>query len=108
MAVPCSLPSESLWITFGAMNPDHTFRNVLLLWALLWFPDALFYRIRSLASVEKLDRRKEGLPILLTLRPLGAREEQQLLARFGEPYLAYTQQTGRFLPRMRPSRVRTS
>ena len=202
------------------LNPDHTFRAVLILWALLWFPVALFYRVRSLASREKLDRRQEGLPILLTLRPLGAlsllgaiafgikpsfmawsslplplwlrwsglgigviaaalslsalhnlgknltdtvvtrqehqlittgpyrwvrhpfydgvilcvltvslltanwfifltgcsvfalqairtaREEQQLLARFGEPYLAYTQQTGRFLPRLSPNRVR--
>jgi protein-S-isoprenylcysteine O-methyltransferase Ste14 len=191
---------------------------VLALWALLWFPIALFYRVRSLASGEKLDRRKEGLPILLTLRPLGGlcllgiitfvvkpswmawsslplplwlrwsglgigviaatlslstlhnlgknltdtvvtrqahqlvttgpyrwvrhpfydavllcvltaslltanwfifltgcsvfalqvvrtgREEQQLLARFGQRYLAYTHQTGRFLPRMKPSR----
>lgn len=203
-----------------AVNPDHTFRTVMLVWALLWLPAALFYRIRSLASGEKLDRRAEGLPILLTLRPLGglcllgiitflvkpswmawsslplplwlrwsglgigvigamlflcalhtlgknltdtvvtrqehqlvatgpyrwvrhpfydavllcvltaslltanwfifltgcsvfalqvirtAREEQQLLARFGERYLAYTQQTGRFLPRMRLNRVR--
>jgi protein-S-isoprenylcysteine O-methyltransferase Ste14 len=30
-----------------------------------------------------------------------AREEQQLLARFGSTYLTYTQQTGRFLPRFR-------
>lgn len=204
------------------INPDQTFRIVLLLWALLWFPVALFYRVRSLASREKLDRRKEGLLILLTLRPLGGfcllatitfvvkpswmawsalslplwvrwsglgigiiaatlfisalhnlgknltdtvvtrqahqlvttgpyrwirhpfydgvllcvltvslltanwfifltgcavfalqvirtgREEQQLLARFGERYLAYTQQTGRFLPRMRLNRVRSS
>ena len=203
------------------MNPDQTFRIVLLLWALLWFPVALSYRIRSLATREKLDRRQEGLLILLTLRPLGGlcllgvitfvvkpswmawsalplpvwlrwsglgigvvaatlsisalhnlgknltdtvvtrrehqlvttgpyrwvrhpfydgvvlcvltvslltanwfiflagcsvfalqvlrsgREEQQLLARFGERYIAYTQQTGRFLPRMSRNRVRS-
>ena len=201
------------------MNPDYTFRTVILVWLLLWFPVALFYRVRSLASREKLDRGQEGLPILLTLRPLGglcwlgiiaflikpasmawsslplplwlrwsglgigviaatlslctlhnlgknltdtvvtrqehqlvttgpyhwvrhpfydavllcvltasllmanwfvfltgsavfvlqvirsAREEQQLLARFGESYLAYTRQTGRFLPRLRPFRA---
>jgi protein-S-isoprenylcysteine O-methyltransferase Ste14 len=34
------------------------------------------------------------------------REEQQLRARFGELYLAYARQTGRFLPRMRRNRVR--
>jgi protein-S-isoprenylcysteine O-methyltransferase Ste14 len=198
------------------MNPDHTFRTVLLIWILLWFPVAFLYRARSLASREKLDRRQEGLPILVTLRPLGGlcllgiiaflvkpssmswsslplplwlrwvglgigvigavlslstlhnlgknltdtvvtrqehqlvttgpyrwvrhpfydavllcvltvsllmanwfifvtgcsvfalqvirtrREEQQLLARFGERYLAYTRQTGGFLPRIRP------
>src|SRR5215831_16305723 len=201
------------------MNPDYTFRTVMLVWALLWFPAALFYRVRSLSSSEKLDRRPEGLLFLLTLRPLGGlcllgiiaflikpssmawsslplplwlrwsglgigviaatlslytlhnlgknltdtvvtrqehqlvttgpyrwvrhpfydavllcvltvsllmanwfifltgcavfalqvirtgREEQQLLARFGERYLAYTRQTGRFWPRMRSNRV---
>jgi protein-S-isoprenylcysteine O-methyltransferase Ste14 len=54
------------------MNYDHTFRNVILLWVILFFPVALFYRIKSLASGEKLDRRQEGWPILMTLRPLGA------------------------------------
>ena len=32
------------------------------------------------------------------------REEEQLLARFGEDYLAYIQRTGRFLPRMGTNR----
>src|SRR6516165_6033363 len=53
------------------MNPDQTFRTVMALWVLLWLPVAVFYRVRSLASGEKLDRRQEGLPILVTLRPLG-------------------------------------
>jgi hypothetical protein len=39
--------------------------------ALLWFPVALFYRVRSLASGEKIDRRKEGWLCLSTLWPLG-------------------------------------
>ncbi len=43
------------------MNPDHIFRAVLVFWALLWFPVALFYRVRPLAWREKLDRRQEGL-----------------------------------------------
>ena len=53
------------------MSPDEIFRVVISLWALLWLPVALYYRVRSLASGEKLDRRQEGWPILLTLRPLG-------------------------------------
>jgi len=194
---------------------DSTFRTVMVVWALLLFPVPIYYRIRSGVSGEKLDRKQEGWPILLTLRPMGAlcmfgiiafvikpssmawsslalspwlrwcglavgviagilwvftfrslgknltdtvvtrqehslvttgpyrwvrhpfydavllcvvaasllaanwfilltgcavfalqavrtgREEQQLLARFGEGYLAYTQRTGRFLPRLR-------
>jgi protein-S-isoprenylcysteine O-methyltransferase Ste14 len=54
------------------MSRDHTFQRVILMWAMLFFPVALFYRIRSQLSGEKLDRRAEGWPILLTLRPLGA------------------------------------
>ncbi len=54
------------------MNHDHIFRIVILLWAMLFFPVALFYRIKSLATGEKLDRRQEGWAVLLTLRPLGA------------------------------------
>ena len=49
------------------MNPDHMFRTVLILWALPWFPVALFYRVRSLASREKLGRQQEGLQIFVTL-----------------------------------------
>jgi protein-S-isoprenylcysteine O-methyltransferase Ste14 len=37
---------------------------------MLVFPVALRYRVRSEASGEKLDRRQEGWPILLTLRPI--------------------------------------
>jgi protein-S-isoprenylcysteine O-methyltransferase Ste14 len=53
------------------MDADHTFRIVIALWALLWLPVAIFYRVRSQASGERLDRRQEGWPMLLTLRPLG-------------------------------------
>jgi len=38
---------------------------------LLAFPIAVFHRLRSQATRETLDRRQEGLFILLTLRPLG-------------------------------------
>ena len=53
------------------MGSDHTFRLALLVIVLLEFPIAVFHRLRSQATREKLDRRQEGLFILLTLRPLG-------------------------------------
>ena len=63
---------------FGALNcywyrmkHDSTFRIVMALWALVVIPIPVFYRLRSQASGEKLDRRQEGWPILLTLRPMG-------------------------------------
>jgi protein-S-isoprenylcysteine O-methyltransferase Ste14 len=53
------------------MNPNQTFRLILIVGAVLLIPFALYHRIRSQASGEKLDRRQEGLFILLTLRPVG-------------------------------------
>lgn len=53
------------------MNGDQTFRFVLMGGAIIFFPIALYYRIRSQATREKLDRRQEGAFILLTLRPIG-------------------------------------
>jgi protein-S-isoprenylcysteine O-methyltransferase Ste14 len=38
---------------------------------LFLFPILLYHRIRSQATREKLNRREEGLPILLSLRPVG-------------------------------------
>jgi protein-S-isoprenylcysteine O-methyltransferase Ste14 len=51
-------------------NSDETFRIVLIIGAVLLFPVALYYRVKSQATGETLDRRQEGLPILLTLRPI--------------------------------------
>ena len=53
------------------MNHDQTFRVVLIVGALSLLPISLYYRIKSQATREKLDRRQEGLFILLTLRPVG-------------------------------------
>jgi len=53
------------------MNDDQTFRAVLILGALILFPIALYHRLKSQATGEKLDRRQEGLFILITLRPVG-------------------------------------
>lgn len=52
-------------------NSDATFRIVLIIGAVLIFPAAFYYRFKSQSSGESLDRRQEGLAILLTLRPIG-------------------------------------
>ena len=54
------------------MNPDQTFRAILIVVFLLVLPIGIYHRLRSQATREKLDRRQEGLFILATLRPLGA------------------------------------
>lgn len=53
------------------MNDDQTFRMVLITGSLIFLPVALYYRIRSQAAGEKLDRWQEGPFILFTLRPVG-------------------------------------
>ena len=53
------------------MADDQTFRLILALGMAAFLPVALYHRIRSQASGEKLDRRQEGVFILFTLRPCG-------------------------------------
>ncbi len=53
------------------MNPDQTFRAVLLVIVLVVFPVGVYHRLQSQATREKLDRWQEGLFILATLRPVG-------------------------------------
>ena len=53
------------------MNHDQTFRVVLIVGSLILLPIAVYHRLKSQATREKLDRRQEGLFILLTLRPVG-------------------------------------
>ena len=50
---------------------DRIFQLILALGFLIVVPIGLYHRLRSHASREKLDRRQEGLFILLTLRPIG-------------------------------------
>ena len=52
------------------MGHDQTFRVVLMVGVLILFPTAAYHRLKSRTG-EKLDRRQEGLFILLTLRPAG-------------------------------------
>jgi protein-S-isoprenylcysteine O-methyltransferase Ste14 len=53
------------------MSSDETFRVVLIIGAVLLLPVALYFRFKSQVRGEKLDRRQEGLAVLLTLRPIG-------------------------------------
>lgn len=53
------------------MNQETTYRAALGVGFLAVFAITLFHRIRSWASKEPLDRRQEGLFILVTLRPVG-------------------------------------
>jgi protein-S-isoprenylcysteine O-methyltransferase Ste14 len=50
---------------------DHPFRTILLAECAVLAPLSLYHRLRSQASGEGLDRRQEGLFVLLTLRPIG-------------------------------------
>jgi protein-S-isoprenylcysteine O-methyltransferase Ste14 len=54
------------------MNHDQMFRAVLFVVFLVVLPAGMYYRVKSQATREKLDRRQEGLFILATLRPMGA------------------------------------
>ena len=59
------------------MGDDQTFRIILALGMAAVLPFGIYHRVRAQATHEKLDRRQEGLFILLTLRPIG------LAAMFG-------------------------
>jgi protein-S-isoprenylcysteine O-methyltransferase Ste14 len=54
------------------MNHDQALRAVLIAFFLVILPVGTYYRFKSQATREKLDRRQEGLFILATLRPAGA------------------------------------
>src|SRR5688572_7582191 len=54
------------------MNDDEAFRVVLIAVLLVVLPIGMYYRVKSQATGERLDRRQEGLFILATLRPLAA------------------------------------
>jgi len=54
------------------MQNEDVFRLVLILGFAVVLPVALYYRLKSWAAKDKLNRRAEGLFILLTLRPVAA------------------------------------
>jgi len=53
------------------MEYDQTFRFILILGFAVIVPFGMCHRIQSQATGEKLDRRQEGIFILVTLRPIG-------------------------------------
>ncbi len=52
------------------MQDEQIFRVILVLGFTVVFPVALYHRLKAHASKDKLDRRQEGIFILLTLRPI--------------------------------------
>ena len=54
------------------MTHDEVFRRILIVSCLLLFPVMLYFRLKSQATREPLDRRQEGMFILTTLRPIAA------------------------------------
>ena len=67
------------------MNDDQTFRVVLIVGAVIVLPIVAYHRLKSQAAGEKLDRRQEGLFILLTLRPVGVLAMLGLIAYMVKP-----------------------
>ena len=53
------------------MNDDQVFRFILIAGFLVIIPVGLYHRVKSQATGEKLDRRQEGIFILVSLRLLG-------------------------------------
>jgi len=66
------------------VSQDQTFRLVLIVGALFLVPIMVFHRLKSRTG-ESLDRRQEGLLILLTLRPLGLAMMVGLIAYMVDP-----------------------
>jgi protein-S-isoprenylcysteine O-methyltransferase Ste14 len=67
------------------MDSDQPFRIALIVGALLLFPVIAYYRLRSQATGEKLDRWQEGVFLLFTLRFAGAATILGLLAFMVNP-----------------------
>ena len=67
------------------MEDDQIFRLILVLGFVAVLPVALYHRLKAAATKEKLDRRQEGLFILLTLRPIAAVRMLGMLAYIINP-----------------------
>ena len=67
------------------MNHDQPFRAVLIVVFLVVLPIGIYHRLKSQATRERLDRRQEGLFILVTLRPVGIAFWLELIAWMVDP-----------------------
>lgn len=67
------------------MSNDQTFRICLTIGFLFVLPVGVYHRLKSQATGEKLDRRQEGLFILLTLRPVAGAGMLGLIAYLVDP-----------------------
>ena len=72
-------------VTQKAMETEDLFRLVLILGFVCVLPVAMYHRMKARASRESLDRRQEGLFILLTLRPVGLLRMMGLVAWVIDP-----------------------
>jgi protein-S-isoprenylcysteine O-methyltransferase Ste14 len=73
------------------MSDDQPFRLVLALGLAAVLPVAVYHRVQSQATGERLDRRQEGLVLLVSLRLLGLAEWAGLLAFLIDPrWLAWS------------------
>lgn len=69
------------------MTDDHIFRFLLIVGLVTVFPVLVYHRIKAHGTGEKLDRRQEGLFLLISIRLLGAIGMAGLLAFLFDPTL---------------------
>ncbi len=67
------------------MTDEQIFRLILIAGLAIIMPAAAYYRVKSQASRESLDRRQEGVFVLATLRPLGIASMLGLIAYMIDP-----------------------
>ncbi len=67
------------------MADDQIFRLVLIAGFAIIMPAGVYFRVKSQATRESLDRRQEGLFVLATLRPLGIAYMLGLIAYMIDP-----------------------
>ncbi len=67
------------------MDHEQIFRVILILGFAAVFPVGLYHRLKSQATGEKLDRRQEGMFILVTLRPIALVRMAGLVAWLIDP-----------------------
>ena len=69
------------------MDHEQIFRIILMLGLALFVPIGAYHRIKSQATCEKLDRRQEGLFMLVTLRPVAVASMFGLILYMIDPCL---------------------